>query len=351
MQPLSRAEFIWNSLAAISTASITRWLSSEAPDAMVMTVSGKMPASSMAFTLSHEHVLVDFVGANEVNPARYNVEEAYNTALPHLRSARQSGCTTLIECTPAYLGRDVKLLKKLSVDSGIKIITNTGYYGASQEKYLPPHVYTESADQLAARWIAESENGIEGTDIKPGFIKCGTDKGPLSPAVRKTIAAAAITHKATGLQIGVHTGDGKAATEQLRILKDLDVPPSAWIWIHAQNEADRAYHLEAAKNGGWISFDNYHPKANDAYIRFLSDMKKADLLDRVLISHDAGWYHVGEPGGGSFRPYNDIFDYLLPSLRINGFSENDSNRIFHLNPASAFALKPPANAKRIKKVA
>ena len=80
-------------------------------------------------------------------------------------------------------------------------------------------------------------------------------------------------------------------------------------------------------------------------------MKKADLLNKVLISHDAGWYHVGEPNGGHFRPYNDIFDHLLPALRKNGFSQADIKQIFHINPAEAFALKPPANAKRIKKVA
>ncbi len=350
MKQFTRGEFIKSGLLAIGCMALPDWMYGEETSGTVMTVNGPKPANSLGFVLSHEHVMVDFVGASQVGPHRYNADEVFNTALPHLKKIHTAGCTTLVECTPAYLGRDVKLLKKLSAASALNIITNTGYYGAAGEKYLPPHVYTETAAQLAARWISEYDNGIDGSGIKPGFLKCSTDSAPLSEAVAKTIQAAAITHQATGLPIAVHTGNGKAAFEQLGILDKQGVSANAWIWIHAQNETDRSMHHEAARKGGWISFDGYNPDATEVYLSFLNDMKKAGLLGRVLISHDAGWYHVGEPGGGNFRPFTDIFNHLLPALKSGGLTDQDIKRIFHTNPAMAFSLRKPVNAKRNKNI-
>jgi phosphotriesterase-related protein len=102
-------------------------------------------------TLVHEHVLVDFVGADKVGRHRYDADEAFRVILPHLAALKQRGCRTLVECTPAYLGRDPVLLRRLSEKSGLYILTNTGYYGAANDKFVPAHAYEESAAQLAAR--------------------------------------------------------------------------------------------------------------------------------------------------------------------------------------------------------
>lgn len=306
---------------------------------MIITVNGPLKPEAAGFFLSHEHILVDFIGAAESGPHRYNAEEVFNTALPVLLEAKKKGCSAFVDCTPAYLGRDVQLLRRLGEASGLKILTNTGYYGAAKEKYLPAHVYTETAEQLAARWTGEWERGIDGTNIRPGFIKTGTDKAPLTPTQHKIIEAAAITHLATGLTIGVHTGNGAAAQEQLEILKSRGVSPAAKIWIHAQSEKDPAYHIAAAKQGGWVSFDGVSPQTVEAHLACLQTMKREGLLGRVLVSQDAGWYHVGEPGGGSYRNYNSVFDELLPAMRQNGFTQPEINRVFIDNPAEAFAIK------------
>ncbi|MES1221785.1 MAG: phosphotriesterase [Bacteroidota bacterium] len=305
----------------------------------VMTVNGWMDADKMGFTLTHEHVMVDFIGAQKVSSSRYNTNEVYKTALPKLLSVKEKGCKTIVECTPNYIGRDVKLLKQLSKASGINILTNTGYYGAAGEKYLPAHAYTETAGQLAKRWVSEWGNGINGTGIKPGFIKSGVDNYPLSAVQQKIIEAAAITHLATGLTIGIHTGNGQAALEELRIIQSKGVAAGAWIWIHAQNETNRAIHIQAAKEGGWISFDNVSNDSISGCLDFLKDMKTENLLDHVLLSHDSGWYHVGEPGGGNYNDYNTICDKLLPAMKENGFTGKDINQLFFINPSHAFAIR------------
>lgn len=305
----------------------------------IMTVNGHIPSADAGFTLTHEHILVDFIGADKIATSRYNANEVYNKALPVLQEAVKNGCKTLVECTPNYLGRNAGLLQRLSKASGLHIISNTGYYGAAKEKFLPKHAYTDSAKQLAARWINEWETGIEGTGIKPGFIKTGVDTFPLSPVQQKLIEAAALTHLSTGLTFGVHTGNGDAALEELKIIKVMGVSPVAWVWIHAQSEKSRDIHMQVAKEGGWVSFDGLNDDSVQQYVQLLKDMKAEKLLHKTLISHDAGWYNVGEPGGGQFRSYNTVFKLMLPLLRKEGFTEDEIQQVFIVNPAKALTVK------------
>jgi phosphotriesterase-related protein len=305
-----------------------------------VTVNGKIPVQKMSVTLVHEHVLVDFIGADKISSNRYNQDEAFLAILPHLKSLYQKGCRTLIECTPQYLGRDVSFLKKLSDSSGIQIFTNTGYYGASGEKFLPASLQNQTAEDLAKSWILEAREGINGTGIRPGFLKLGADDLPFSTSILKILKAAAITHKATGLPIAVHTSKGgKPALEELRLLTEAGVPAEAWIWVHAQNEKDIAYHIEAAGKGGWVEFDGIDNNNTEEYIDLLRKMKAAKLLHRVLISQDAGWYHVGEEGGGSFRNYIALFDIFIPALKKAGFTDQNIQLLLVENPAKAFTIR------------
>src|SRR5262245_41518723 len=99
------------------------------PPRLVPTVMGPLGAHRLGLTLMHEHLLVDFIGADQASPSRYDGNLAFDVILPHLAKARAAGCETLVDCTPAYLGRDVRLLMRLSGASGVNILTNTGYYG------------------------------------------------------------------------------------------------------------------------------------------------------------------------------------------------------------------------------
>ena len=308
-------------------------------EAKIMTVNGEILAKQMGKTLQHEHVLVDFIGADSVSSDRYNPEEVYKVVLPYLKEVKELGCQTFIECTPAYLGRDPKLLVRLSEATGLNIITNTGYYGARQNQYLPHYAFKETADQLAGRWIKEWLNGIDNTNIRPGFIKIAVDQGELTDIHEKLVRAAARTHLKTGLTIASHTGPAIGAFEEIEILKEEGVDPSAFIWVHAQVEENLQYHVKAAKMGAWISFDGLGWEKPEAYVRLLANMKSQDLLNKVLISHDAGWYHVGEPNGGNFIGFTTLFDKLLPALRDSGFTDNEINLLLVINPAEAFSVR------------
>jgi phosphotriesterase-related protein len=314
-------------------------ISCDTKESKIITVSGEIPANEIGKTLHHEHLLVDFIGADSTGYHRWNKNEVIEKVLPYLLEIKKAGYKTLVECTPAYLGRDPELLKILVEKSGIQIITNTGLYSAVGAKFIPEYGFTETAEQLAERWITEAKNGIEGSGVFPGFIKIAVERKPLEEINRKVVEAAAITHKETGLVIMSHTGLAVPAYQQLDILKEFGIHPSAFIWTHAHNEKDFNKHIEAAKMGTWIAFDNFKPKRLERYIEFALLMKKEGLLNKVLFSHDAGWYKPGEANGGIFRGFTEIEDLLIPALLKNGLSQNDIQLLFELNPSKAFAVK------------
>src|SRR5215207_4747807 len=171
---MHRREFI-QVLGAGALAAATSAGAADARGFTIQTVRGPIPATDLGRTLPHEHVLVDFVGAETVSPSRYNADEVFASALPHLTQIRGLGAKSLFECTPNFLGRDPALLARLSEATGMHLITNTGLYGARQNKFIPLYARREIPQQLAARWIGEVRDGIDKTDIRPGFIKSGID--------------------------------------------------------------------------------------------------------------------------------------------------------------------------------
>jgi len=307
----------------------------------VMTVSGSIFASDMGTTLIHEHVLVDWIGADSTGYHRWDRTEVAERVLPYITEARDYGVSTIIEYTPAYLGRDPFVLEELSRRSGVQILTNTGYYGAVGNSFIPEHAYSESASEIASRWIGEFENGIDGSELRPGFMKISVaEETALSELHQKIVRAAARTHLETGMTISSHTIGDEPAFAQINLLAEEGVSPSAWIWTHSQSGSEEA-NIQAAREGAWISLDgiNHDPAhqpedrgSTEWYTTRINALKEAGFLDQVLISHDAGWYDADEPGGGDFRGYTDIFDHLIPNLLENGFTEDDIRQLLVINP-------------------
>lgn len=328
---MNRRDFLLSSLGgliAVRNASGT-----------IMTVNGAIGSKQLGTTLIHEHFLVDFIGADRVSDSRWTRDVVAKKVLPYLLEAKKAGVKSIFDCTPAFLGRDVKLLQLLAAQSGLHIITNTGYYGAVENKYLPVHAFTETAEQVAARWINEVKKGIENTSVQPGFIKISVDaKEPLSEVHQKLVRAAAITHLRTGLVICSHTGPAAAAFQEIDILKREGVHPSAFVWVHAQSEKDKSTYIRAATMGSWISLDGLGWGDFDDYTDSIVQLKKAGLLHRVLISHDAGWYKPDEPDA-PFQGFTNIFNALFPRLKKAGFTQNDFDQLLIKNPAEAMRIQ------------
>ncbi len=334
---------IWSVVWALGATSflVSLGCSKSVDKGKILTVQGPITLDQLGKTLSHEHVLVDFIGAEESGYHRWDRDVVVETMLPRLQELRTLGYQSLFECTPAFLGRDPRLLRRLSELSGLHLVTNTGYYGARQNKFIPSEVQNWSIEQLSDMWIREFREGIEDTGVRPGFMKIGVDREEtLSPLHEKLVRAACRAHLATGMTIASHTGATPVVFEIERVLKSEGVDPEAFIWVHATRDLPDNL-IRAARSGMWISIDNLRDNANllRANVERVVALKEAGLLDRVLVSQDAGWYRPGEEDGGKKAPYTFVENALLPALEKAGLSDDDLTQLMVTNPARAYRIE------------
>lgn len=301
----------------------------------IMTVTGPVASTTLGLTLPHEHVMSTF-GAEPERYPTYDVGRLLAQVLPYLARIKTLGMSALLDCTAAFFGRHPELLRRISWESGIAILTNTGYYGAANNRYVPPHAFAETSQQVAARWVREWQDGIDETGVRPGFIKTAIDAGPLSESAEKLIRAAALAHLQTGLTIQTHTGDNAlAARTILDLLAQEGVHPSAWIWVHAHAAQDTGALLEAARREVWISLDGISATSAGHILDQLQALKAAGLLGQVLLSHDGDSYQFD----GSFRPYDYLLTDFIPLLAERGFTRAEIDQLTIQNPAQAFVVR------------
>jgi phosphotriesterase-related protein len=304
------------------------------PENYIYTVHKKMDIAELGIALTHEHVMSQF-GAESSYVGQYDKTLLFKQVIPYLKEVKSIGVNTIFDCTTAYFGRNVKLLKEMADSAGIELITNTGYYGAANDRYIPESAYESTPEQIAQGWIDEFENGINNTGIKPGFIKLGYDDGAPSEIDSKLFVAGLLAHLKTGLTMAVHTGDNpEAIAKQLQLMDEYGVSPSAWVWVHACNTQSDSLILAVAKAGGWVSLDKFKPHQVDDYIENLSLLKKEGYLDQVLLSHDGNSF----PRGREIRGYKAVITDLVPALKSSGFSEEEVEQLLVVNPRNAFRV-------------
>jgi phosphotriesterase-related protein len=66
-------------------------------------------------------------------------------------------------------------------------------------------------------------------------------------------------------------------------------------------------------------------------------MLDAGYGDRVLLSHDRGWYDPAKPKGGVPRPFTYISETFLPKLAASGVDAATIDQLTRDNPFRAFA--------------
>ncbi|MFX0064382.1 MAG: phosphotriesterase [Candidatus Hermodarchaeota archaeon] len=304
-------------------------------DKIIVTVNGELQPEEMGLTLPHEHIMVDFIGAEKTGKHRYDPEDVISRMLPYLIEIRDLGVKTFVDCTPMYLGRDVVILKRLADLSELNIITNTGQY---KEPYLPKETFNLSSEELSKQWIKEFYEGIEETKIRPGFIKTAVEPGSLTDIEKKLIEAAAFTSKETNLTIVTHTAEGMAALNVLDLLEKTGIAPKKWIFAHAHVEERVDLILKVAERGAWISIDGIGWDDEAKHLSLLKRLLDQGYQDQILISQDAGWYNVGDEHGGDKKPFTFLIERFLPFLRGQGFSEEIIRKLTIRNPAEAYSI-------------
>lgn len=296
----------------------------------IKTVLGNISPEELGVVLPHEHICCYFeyfytMLGNDYLDKTVLCEQA----VKHLTEAKQKfGLSTVVDCTPVNIGRDLELLRKVSRASGIHIVSASGFY------------YTEEAvladlpeEQIAAR-ITEDihRNGI-------GVLKFAVETPEMSKLLKKLLSALCTVQMQTNLPFIIHTNaKNENGREILSFVLERGVSPSAVTLGHLSGTEDMDYVTELLSSGIYIGFDRickssrpeyYAQKARDLYI-----LCERGFSNRILLSHD-GLVYNGFRADAHIRednPYTPIFERLLPAMREIGFTQANLNRLIVENP-------------------
>lgn len=321
--------------STFKSESANKSFSSNLPEGKIITVTGEIKPEELGLTLPHEHVFSIF-GKDPARYPTYPEDKLFESVIPYLNQLKTLGVKTIVDATAAFFGRHPEFLKRISLETGIQIITNTGYYGAAGGRYVPKHVAHESADEIAKRWINEVKDSIDETGIYPGFIKTAAEDKPMNEVNKKLIVAAAKTHKETGLVIQTHVSNNiYAANEIIDILIENGVRPDAWIYIHAHNAENVNELIPLAKKGAFISFDGIKKESAESILSKINLFRDEGLMDKVLLSHDGNSFRRD----GSRKDYHYLVSDFKEQLGAGGFNETEFKQLTETNPAKVFTVK------------
>jgi phosphotriesterase-related protein len=307
----------------------------------LQTVQGPVLVEELCLILPHEHLFTDLRGPLAEGYAQADPVRVGNVMKPYLEEAQRAGVTALVECSTVGVGRNIQVLQHLANLTPIHLIIPTGVY---REAYIPPSLQVLNEQELAERWIRELCQGIEGTDVLAGFIKIAmSDEGPTKLEIRNLKAAVKASF-ATGAVIASHTASWDVARQEMDLLEGEGLDLSRFIWVHANLEPNPDRHVEAAARGVYVEFDAVGAdwQDQDLLLDYTLNLIHAGYQDRVLLSHDAGWYDPsrpsGEPAEGGIRGFNALVEDFIPKLRAKGVTLNWITLLTKINPARAFAL-------------
>lgn len=286
---------------------------------MIHSVTGPKRKEELGVTLSHEHLAWEFIGSWSMYFDKIydtdRVEELYHKLRPIFDDLYRLGCRTLVETSPPRGGQNLLLMQKLSIQSGITIIPNTG---------LPfkAHVYsvhkTFKEEELAQRWIEDFTNGLDelnGVIIRPAQIKLllgDEGQGSLTIIDKKILKAAMIASKATGLPIHCHILKASAALEAYKLLEDEGFNFSKFLWAHAGNEGNFEVMDKFIKKGGYLGFDQIRPKDHRRYCLMIKEALARGYKDRLLLSQDYDFYEevsLSEKNHPCTSIFTDFMDF------------------------------------------
>ena len=306
----------------------------------IHTIKGAVEPERLGLVLPHEHLFTDLRGPSVPGYAQGDEDAVLKLLKPHLDEASALGVTALVECSTVGVGRNLRILQRLAADSAIQIVAPTGVY---RDAYIPESLREVSEDFLADLWTKELTEGIDGTSIRAGFIKLAmSDDGPLPLEVRNLRAAVKASQR-TGAVIGSHTVGGKVARQEIDVLEESGLDLHRFIWIHAQTEPDTSILLEAARRGAFVELDSVGApyQVQEELVDKVLALIGAGYIDRILLSHDAGWYNPARADGlpdGGFRGYTALVRDFIPTLLSRRVTEAQVKQITVDNPVEAFAF-------------
>lgn len=296
-----------------------------------MSVTGPVQPADLGVVLPHEHVFTDLVreyrGTGLLNDEHLACQE--------LGLLPAAGGNTLVDLTPDEIGRDPAALRRVSEATGVTIIMGCGHY---RDPYLNRDWFDQhTVDAVADELVADIEEGVRGTGIRPGIIgEIGADKWYISAAEERSFRAAARAHARTGLTISTHAARWPVGLEQLKLLAEEGVDPRRVIIGHADTVPSPGYHLELARQGCYVSFDSIGTGTRydlGRAVDYVMALVRAGFGAQVLLSHDVFLRgHLRADGGCG---YGYLLTDFLPMLAAAGLDPEETRALVTANPRAA----------------
>ena len=303
----------------------------------VQTVLGPVPVESLGHCQMHEHLYVAAGPATQKYPALL-IDDPVRSE-EELADYRRVGGVSLLDAQPGGAGRNAAILKEISIQSGISVITVTGYH--------LPHFYpanhwllTENIDEQCNRFRHElSEGCVEAPEVRPGAVKAALGPEGCAGRLKDCFQAAAMAAGEADVPLIVHTEKGAGAVEAVRLAQAVGVPAHRVVICHADRQAtDYAPHDAIADTGAMLEYDTigrfkYHD--DDSEIRLIRHMIERGHAHQLLISLDTTRERLKRYGGSIGLTY--LLTDFLPALRRSGISETIIRQITVGNPQKVFS--------------
>jgi phosphotriesterase-related protein len=286
----------------------------------------------LGYTYAHEHLHIDLSGFKDNIDCRL---DQYEPLCAEMRMLVSKGVLNIVEVTNRYMGRNAQFMLDLMRDTGINVLTSTGYY---TDSFYPAHVRNTSAQQLAAEMIGEIENGIDGTALKPCVIaEIGTSENRITEDEVKMFHAAALAHHATGLPISTHTSFSTMGPEQVVMLENHGVALENVVIGHCDLKDDLDQIFRMLDKGVYVQFDTIGKNS------YFPDTRRVEMLqaliargfgDKIMLSMDITRRSHLQANGGSGFSY--LVDTFVPMLLGAGITQRQVDTLLRDNPATFF---------------
>src|SRR5690606_35342616 len=208
-------------------------------------------------------------------------------ALESARGMVERGVRTMCDPAAMFLGRDVRLMRRVAEATGLNVIAATGIYTYD---HLPTPLATRDADAIADLYVHDIERGIQGTDARAAFIKCAADAPGVTENVEKLHRAAARASLRTGAPIMAHTRPaGGTGLRQLEIFAEEGVDLGRVQLAHTGDTTDLDYIERVLDQGAYIGMDRFGLELYlpfDQRIDTVAALLERGYAERMMLSSD-----------------------------------------------------------------
>jgi phosphotriesterase-related protein len=321
------------------------------PANAVETATGQIDAVALGRVLMHEHVFVLNHEYLANYPGSWDDDERTEDAVAKLTALKAAGFDTIVDLTVLGLGRDIRRVMRVAERSPVQIIVATGFYTFDElPTYLRlrgPGRMLGGPEPMVDLFVKDIEEGIGGTDIKAGILKCATDAQGLTPDVERVLRAVAVAHQRTGIPISTHTdASTERGLEQQRVFSEEGVDLGRVIIGHSGDTDDLDYLERVIAAGSYLGMDRFGLDSRldfDRRVATVAELVKRGYADRMVLSHDASCQSQNFPEEykRSALPnwhYTHIADDVLPALRAAGVSELAIETMLVRNPRAVFSM-------------